>query len=119
MNLLTSKPSALCMSSVQTPGTRNQDSCSVFTQLDLARCENYHMFHSQERKLLGLSWGWPFGLDELFIEPLSLEDLNIQANFPASLAKGGGGWGCLRRYVYNKSGVSRSVVSDFLRPRGL
>ena len=107
------------MSNVQTPGTRNQDSCSVFTQLDLARCENYHMFHCQERKLLELISGWPFGLDELFIDPLSLEDLNIQANFPASFAKGRGGWGCLRRHVYNKSGISRSVVSDFLRPHGL
>lgn len=51
------------------------------------------MFHCQERKLLRLSWGWPFGLHELFIDSLSLKDLNIQNNFPASLAKDRGGWG--------------------------
>lgn len=61
--LLTSKPSALCIYNVQTQGTRNQNSCSVFTQLDfLAQCENYHMFHCQEKEVVEAELGVLFGL---------------------------------------------------------
>lgn len=70
------------------------------------------MFHCQERKLLRPSWGWPFGLHELFTDSLSLEDLNIQNNFPASLAKDRGGWGCLRRYVYNRGAKDEQLWEE-------